>query len=80
MPRTRTPYPPEFRIDAMRLLRSGARMPKRLTAELDCSQQTLTNWLPQDQADRGKRHSPGHCLPSHAIQRDHETDSAKTTE
>jgi hypothetical protein len=28
MPRTRPPYPPEFRLEAVRLLRSGARAPK----------------------------------------------------
>jgi transposase len=48
MPRTRPPYPPEFRQEAVRLLRSGARSPKQLAAELGCSPQTLTNWLRQD--------------------------------
>ena len=55
MPRTRPPYPPEFRLEAVRLLRSGARSPKQLAAELGCSAQTLSNWLRQDQADRGER-------------------------
>ena len=55
MSRTRPPYPPEFRREAVRLLRSGARSPKQLAAELGCSAQTLTNWLRQDQADRGER-------------------------
>src|SRR6266568_2495887 len=55
MPSTRPPYPPEFRIEAVRLLRSGARTPKQLAGELGCSQQTLTNWLRQDEADRGER-------------------------
>ena len=55
MPRTRSPYPPEFRVEAVRLLRSGARSPRELAAELGCSQQTLSNWLRQDEADRGER-------------------------
>jgi transposase len=55
MPRTRPPYPPEFRQEAVRLLRSGARSPKQLAAELGCSAQTLTNWLRHGQADRGER-------------------------
>jgi transposase len=55
MPRTRPPYPPEFRQEAVRLLRSGARSTKQLAAELGCSPQTLSNWLRQDQADRGER-------------------------
>ena len=55
MPRTRPPYPPEFRIEAVRMLRSGVRTPRQLAAELGCSEQTLRNWLRQDEADRGER-------------------------
>ena len=55
MPRTRPPYPPEFRREAIKLLRSGARTPKQLAAELGCSEQTLHNWQRQDEADRGER-------------------------
>ena len=55
MPRARPPYPPEFRREAMKLLRSGARTPKQLAAELGCSEQTLHNWQRQDEADRGER-------------------------
>jgi transposase len=55
MPRTRPPYPAEFRLEAVRLLRSGTRSTTQLAAELGCSPQTLTNWLRQDQADRGER-------------------------
>jgi transposase len=55
MPRTRPPYPPEFRLEAIRLLRSGARSPKQLAADLGCLPQTLSNWLRRDQADRGER-------------------------
>lgn len=55
MGKTRPPYPPEFRLEALRLLRSGARSPKQLAAELGCTEQTLRNWLRQDEADRGER-------------------------
>ena|SRR5260221_8405649 len=55
MPRTRPPYPPEFRREAIRLLRSGVRSKAQLAAELGCSPQTLSNWLRQDQADAGER-------------------------
>ena len=55
MPRTRAPYPAEFRREAVSLLRSGSRSPKRLAGELGCSEQTLRNWLRQDEADRGER-------------------------
>jgi transposase len=55
MPRRRPPYSPEFRIEAVRMLRAGVRTPKRLAVELGCSEQTLRNWLRQDEADRGER-------------------------
>ena len=55
MPRTRPPYPPEFRIEAVRMLRAGMRTPRQLAAELGCAEQTLRNWWRQDQADRGER-------------------------
>ncbi|HEV7564675.1 MAG TPA: hypothetical protein VGO31_01795 [Microbacteriaceae bacterium] len=43
MGRTRPPYSPEFRQEALRLLRSGVRTPKELAVELGCSEQTLRN-------------------------------------
>ena len=55
MARTRPPYPPEFRREAIRLLRAGDRSPKQLAQELGCTEQTLRNWLSQDEADRGER-------------------------
>jgi transposase len=55
MARTRPPYPPEFRREAIRLLRAGDRSPKQLAQELGCTEQTLRNWLRQDEADRGER-------------------------
>jgi transposase len=55
MPRTRPPYPAEFRMEAVRLLRAKARTPRQLAVELGCSEQTLRNWLRQDQLDRGVR-------------------------
>ena len=55
MGRTRPPYSPEFRREAVSIMRSGARSPRQLAAELGCSEQTLRNWLRQDQADRGER-------------------------
>jgi transposase len=55
MGRTRPPYSPEFRQEAVRLLRSGVRSPRELAEELGCSEQTLRNWRNQDAADRGER-------------------------
>ena len=55
MGKTRPPYPAEFRREALSLMRSGARTPKQLAEELGCTEQTLRNWLRQDEADRGER-------------------------
>jgi transposase len=55
MSKTRPPYPLEFRREAIRLLRSGGRSPKQLAGELGCTEQTLRNWLRQDEADGGER-------------------------
>ncbi len=55
MSRTRPPYPPEFRREAVRLLRSGERTVPELARELGCSPQSLRNWSRQDEADRGER-------------------------
>lgn len=53
--RTRAPYPLGFRREALRLLRAGDRSPKQLAGELGCTEQTLRNWVRQDEADRGER-------------------------
>lgn len=55
MGKTRPPYPAEFRREALSLMRSGARTPRELAGELGCTEQTLRNWLRQDEADRGER-------------------------
>ena len=55
MGKTRPPYPAEFRREALSLMRSGARTPSELAGELGCTEQTLRNWLRQDEADRGER-------------------------
>ncbi|MGE0026863.1 MAG: transposase [Thermoleophilia bacterium] len=55
MGKTRPPYPAEFRREAVSLLRSGARTPAELARELGCTEQALSNWMRQDEADRGER-------------------------
>lgn len=55
MGKTRPPYPAEFRREAVRLLRSRERSTGQLARELGCSEQSLRNWVRQDQADRGER-------------------------
>ena len=54
VPRTRPAYPPEFRREAIELLRQG-RTPGELAKSLAVSPQTLRNWRRQDQLDHGER-------------------------
>jgi transposase len=54
MPKTRPPYPEQFRREAVQLVRDGRAIPD-VAASLGVSQQSLRNWARQDGADRGER-------------------------
>ena len=54
VPRTRPPYPEEFRREALEWLRAG-RSPREVADSLGVSEQTLRNWRRQDQLDRRER-------------------------
>ena len=54
MPRTRRPYPPEFREQLVALVRAG-RTPEELAKEFEPSVQTIRNWVGQAATDRGER-------------------------
>ena len=54
VPKTRPAYPPEFRREAVQMLRAG-RTARELAQSLGVSQQTLRNWRRQDEADRRER-------------------------
>jgi transposase len=55
VPPTRPPYPPAFKEEAMRLMRSSAKPLAQISRELDVSEQTLRNWRKQQQIDEGER-------------------------
>ncbi len=55
MPRTRPPYPPEFKEEAIRLMRSSSKSLAQISRELDVSEQTLRHWRKQQEIDEGER-------------------------
>ena len=54
MPKTRRPYPAEFRAEMVRLVRAG-RTPGELSREFEPSDQTIRNWVNQADVDEGRR-------------------------
>jgi transposase len=53
MPRSRPPYPAEFRQQIVELYRAG-RTPRDLSREFGCTAQTVMNWVGQAAIDEGK--------------------------
>ncbi len=53
MPRSRPPYPQEFREQIVELAKTD-RTPSELSREFGCSAQTTTNWVAQAAIDAGK--------------------------
>lgn len=55
MPRAKPPYPPEFRMQMVELVRAG-RTPAELAREFEPSAEAIRNWVKQADLDDGKRH------------------------
>src|SRR5262245_34988175 len=53
MPKSKPPYPAEFRQQIIELGRTG-RTPAQLSREFGPSAQSIANWIAQDGRDRGK--------------------------
>ena len=53
MPKTRPPYPPEFRQQMVELARAG-RTPRELAREFEPSYETIRNWVRQVDRDEGR--------------------------
>ena len=54
MPKTRPPYPPEFRRRMVELVRAG-RSPEELAREFEPSAQAIRTWIQQAERDGGQR-------------------------
>jgi transposase len=53
--RYQRPYPPEFRREAVSLVKASGRSIKVVAGELGVSTESLRIWVRQDQLDRGER-------------------------
>ena len=54
MPKSRPPYPPEFRQQLVELVRTG-RTPEELAKEFEPSAESIRNWVKQADRDDGLR-------------------------
>ncbi len=55
MPKHTPPYPPEFRVEAIRLARSSGQSYAEIARELGMTTETLRQWLKPADLDEGKR-------------------------
>jgi transposase len=55
VPRTRPPYPEEFRREAIRLAELGDQPQRKLAKSLGISDVTLRHWLKEEKTSRGER-------------------------
>jgi transposase len=53
MPKSKPPYPPEFRQQMVELVRAG-RSPSELSREFSVSAQSISTWVAQSQRDAGR--------------------------
>ena len=53
--RYQRPYPPEFRREAVSLVKLSGRSVRGVAAELGVSYESLRIWIRQDELDRGER-------------------------
>src|SRR5947199_10337965 len=56
MPKSHAPYPPEFRAEALRLLRTSDKSMAQIGRELEVTTETLRIWKKQADIDEGRRH------------------------
>jgi len=55
MPQTKPPYPPQFRAEAVRLVRESGKPMAQIARDLGVSVESLRNWTRQAEIDAGER-------------------------
>lgn len=56
MPKSHPPYPPEYRAEAIRLVRSSGKSVAEIARRLEVCTETLRLWVRQADSDEGRRH------------------------
>jgi transposase len=68
MPKTRPPYPPEYRQRLVELVRAG-HSPESLAKEYEATGQSIRNWVRQADRDAGRRTDGLTTDEQHELQR-----------
>ena len=55
MARTHPPYPPEFRLEAVRLVKEGGRKIADVAQDLGVTGESIRNWIRRYEIDNGQR-------------------------
>ena len=55
MPRSRPPYPEQFRREAVELVRTSGKPIKEIATDLGVTEQSLRTWVKQNEVDVGAR-------------------------
>lgn len=55
MPKMKPPYGPEFRAEAVQLLRDSGKPRSVIARDLGVSNESLRHWIKQQEIDRGER-------------------------
>ncbi|MEA4883833.1 MAG: transposase [Clostridia bacterium] len=55
MPKSRPPYPPQFRAEAVKLVQTSGKSLREISADLGVSIESLRNWVKQTDIDQGQR-------------------------
>ena len=55
MPNTKPPYPAEFKLEIVRLVKESSRKISELARDLGVTSESIRNWIRQHEIDNGER-------------------------